>query len=124
MSRLGMVSDDALEGKAKQLLDGVKGKLGRVPNTFKVMAKNPAFLEAMMHLSASAGKGLDMKTKELINIAVSAANNCQYCLDAHFAIARKAGCTDAEIHAAVEVAAAMSAFNVFNHGAEPENDFV
>ena len=124
MSRLGMVSEEDAKGKAQELFEGIKGKFGRVPNTFKVMAKNPAFLQAMLGLNMAAGKGLDDKIKELIKIAVSAVNNCQYCLDAHFAVAKGVGCTDEEIHAAVECAVAMAAFNIFNHGAEPDNDFV
>jgi AhpD family alkylhydroperoxidase len=123
MSRLGMVSEADAKGKTKELYQGIQSKFGKVHNTFKVMGKNPGFLQAMLGLNASSGKGLDEKTKELIKIAVSAVNNCQYCLDAHFAVAKTVGCTDEEIHAAIECAVAMAAFNIFNHGAEPDNDF-
>jgi AhpD family alkylhydroperoxidase len=78
------------------------------------MGRNGDFLGSLMQLSDVAGKGLDPKTKELICIAVSAVNGCEYCLSAHRAIAKGAGATDEEITAAVEVAAAMSAFNNFN----------
>jgi len=120
---LRQVSEAEAKGKTRELFEAIKGKLGRVPNVHQVMAVNPGFLETMLKLASVAGKGLDMRTKELINIAVSAANNCEYCLDAHVAIAKQHGVTDEDIHAAVEVAAAMSAFNVFNHGANPEIDF-
>ena len=123
MARLKQVSESEAKGKTAELYAGIKEKLGRVPNVHQAMAVNPGFLEVMLKLAGAAGKGLDMRTKELINIAVSAANNCQYCLDAHVAIAKKHGVSDAEIHAAVECAAAMSAFNIFNHGADPEIDF-
>jgi len=123
MGRLRQVSESEAKGKAAKLYEGIKEKMGRVPNVHQAMAVNPGFLEAMLKLAAAAGKGLDMKTKELINIAVSSVNNCRYCLDAHVAIAKKHGVTDDEIHAAVECAAAMSAFNIFNHGADPEIDF-
>jgi len=123
MARLRQVSEAEAKGKTRELFEAIKGKLGRVPNVHQVMAVNPGFLETMLKLASVAGKGLDMRTKELINIAVSAANNCEYCLDAHVAIAKQHGVTDEDIHAAVEVAAAMSAFNVFNHGANPEIDF-
>ncbi|MCP4615387.1 MAG: carboxymuconolactone decarboxylase family protein [Bradyrhizobium sp.] len=123
MGRLRQVPESEAKGKTAELYEGIKAKLGRVPNVHQAMGVNPAFLGSMLQLSAAAGKGLDMKTKELINIAVSSVNNCRYCLDAHVAIAKKHGVTDAEIHAAVECAAAMSAFNVFNHGADPEIDF-
>ncbi|MFH1732499.1 MAG: carboxymuconolactone decarboxylase family protein [Planctomycetota bacterium] len=123
MGRLRQVAENEAKGKAAELYEGIKAKLGRVPNVHQAMAVNPGFLEAMLKLSAAAGKGLDVKTKELINIAVSTVNNCEYCLDAHVAIAKMHGVTDDEIHAAVECASAMSAFNVFNHGADPEIDF-
>ena len=124
MSRLRQVAECEAEGKAKALYDGIKGKLGMVPNVHQAMAPNPDFLETMLKLSMVAGKNLDMKTKELINIAVSTANNCQYCLDAHFKVAKMHGVTDEEVHAAVQIAAAMSAFNVFNHGANPVIDML
>jgi len=123
MGRLRQVAENEAKGKAAELYEGIRAKLGRVPNVHQAMAVNPSFLEAMLKLSAAAGKGLDMKTKELINIAVSAVSNCQYCLDAHVTMAKNHGVTDAEIHAAVECAVAMSAYNIFNHGANPEIDF-
>lgn len=87
---------------------------GKLPEVFQAMGRTGAFLGDMLKLSESAGKGLDPKTKELISIAVSAVNGCEYCLSAHRASALKSGATDEEITAAIEVAAQMSAFNAFN----------
>ena len=102
------------DAKAQQIQDNVEKKFGFVPEVFQAMGRNGDFLGSLMQLSDVAGKGLDPKTKELICIAVSAVNGCEYCLSAHRAIAKGAGATDEEITAAVEVAAAMSAFNNFN----------
>ena len=85
-----------------------------MPQVFQAMGRNGDFLEAVLNVADAAGKGLDPKTKELIIIACSAVNGCQYCLDAHRAAALQAGCTDEEITAAVEVAASISLFNKFN----------
>ena len=85
-----------------------------MPQVFQAMGRNGEFLEAVLKVADAAGKGLDPKTKELIIIACSAVNGCQYCLDAHRAAALQAGCTDEEITAAVEVAASISLFNKFN----------
>lgn len=87
---------------------------GRIPEVFQAMGRKGDFLEAILNLAEKAGAGLDPKTKELICIAVSAVNGCGYCVDAHRAMALGAGVTDEEITAAIEVAAAMSAFNKFN----------
>ena len=38
-------------------------------------------------------------------------------------VAKMMGITGEEISAAMETAAAMSAFNVYNHGANPVSDF-
>ncbi len=89
---------------------------GQLPEVFQAMGRTGAFLNDMLHLSESAGKGLDPKTKELIAIAVSAVNGCEYCVSAHRAGALEAGVTDEEITAAIEIAAQMSAFNAFNKG--------
>ena len=102
------------DAKAQQIQENVEKKFGFVPEVFQAMGRNGDFLGSLMQLSDVAGKGLDPKTKELISIAVSAVNGCEYCLSAHRAIAKGAGATDEEITAAVEVAAAMSAFNNFN----------
>lgn len=102
------------DAKAQQIQQNVEKKFGFVPEVFQAMGRNGDFLGSLMQLSDVAGKGLDPKTKELICIAVSAVNGCEYCLSAHRAIAKGAGATDEEITAAVEVAAAMSAFNNFN----------
>lgn len=102
------------DAKAQQLQAGIEKKFGFVPEAFQAMGNNGDFLESVMAMSASAGKALDAKTKELICIAISAVNNCPYCVDAHRAMALKAGVSDEEITAAMEVAAMMSAFNSFN----------
>jgi len=102
------------DAKAQQIQGNVEKKFGFVPEVFQAMGRNGDFLSSLMQLSDVAGKGLDPKTKELICIAVSAVNGCEYCLSAHRAIAKGAGATDEEITAAIEVAAAMSAFNNFN----------
>ena len=93
-----------------------------VPETYQAMGRNGAFLDAVLNLSQAAGNNLEAKTKELIAIAVSAANGCDYCVVAHRALALKQGVTEEEISGALEVAAMMSAFNTFNKAIGLEND--
>ena len=100
--------------KAVKLQEGIEKKFGFLPEVFQAMGRNGAFLQAMLSLSEAAGKGLDPKTKELISVAVSAVMGCGYCVDAHRAMSLKAGATDEEVTAALEMAAMMSAFNNFN----------
>jgi AhpD family alkylhydroperoxidase len=100
--------------KAQAIQADLKKAFGFLPEVFQAMGRNGDFLDALLKLDAAAGKGLDPKTKELICVAVSAVNGCGYCLDAHRALGLKAGLTEEEITAALEVAATMSAFNKFN----------
>ncbi len=101
--------------KAAKIQESLKKSFGgKLPEVFQAMGRNGDFLEAMLALSKAAGKGLEPKTKELIAIAVSAVNGCDYCVSAHSAAARGIGVTDDEITAAIEIAAQMSAFNNFN----------
>ena len=96
--------------KAVELQNGIEKKFGFVPEVFQAMGRNGDFLQEALHLGEVAGKGLDPKTKELIAVAVSAVNGCEYCLSAHRGAAKAAGVTDEEI----EVAAMMSLYNNFN----------
>ncbi len=92
MSRLHAVDPSTATGKTKELLDAVKGKLGRVLNMTRVMAASPAVLESYLGFSgALAGGLLDAQTREQIALLTAQANHCDYCLSAHTAIGKMVG---------------------------------
>ncbi|HLH18019.1 MAG TPA: carboxymuconolactone decarboxylase family protein, partial [Bryobacteraceae bacterium] len=68
-----------------------------VNNFWKALAHDPALLrrtwESVKEIMAPGA--LDALTKEMIYVAVSATNQCGYCIASHTASARKAGMTDA-----------------------------
>lgn len=98
MTRLDAIAPEAATGKTKDLLDGVRTKLGMVPNMMRTMASAPAVLEGYLQLSAALGRGsLSARTREQIALAVSEANGCDYCLAAHSAIGKMAGLTSDQI---------------------------
>ena len=68
-----------------------------INNFWKVLANDPATLErTWQEVRDVMRKGaLDALTKEMIYVAVSATNGCEYCTYSHTAAARKAGMTDA-----------------------------
>lgn len=70
-----------------------------INNFWKVLAHDPANLkrtwEALKVIMAPGA--LDALTKELIYIAVSATNGCEYCTYSHTAAARAKGMTDAQL---------------------------
>lgn len=100
MSRLQTIDPSTATGKAKELLDAVKGKLGMVPNMTKVMATSPVVLESYLSFSgALAGGLLDSKTREELALLTAQENGCDYCLSAHTAIGKMVGLSNEEIAA-------------------------
>ena len=92
MSRLVAVDPAKATGKAKDLLDKVKMKLGVTPNMMRTMANSPAVLEAYLNFhNALAGGSLSAKLREQIALAVAQTNGCEYCLSAHTAIGEIVG---------------------------------
>lgn len=71
-----------------------------INNFWKVLAHHPPTLRRLWdNVKQVMGPGaLDPLTKELIYVAVSVTNNCQYCIASHGAAARAKGMTD-EQHA-------------------------
>lgn len=72
-------------------------KTSAVTNIWKALANDPATLkrtwESIKEIMAPGS--LDAVTKELIYIAVSATNSCDYCIASHISAARKKGMTEA-----------------------------
>jgi uncharacterized peroxidase-related enzyme len=94
MSRIPQIAPETATGRAKDLLDAVKGKLGLVPNMTRAMANAPAVLEGYLGLSGALAKGaLTAKTREQLALALGQANGCDYCLSAHSAIGKMVGLT-------------------------------
>jgi AhpD family alkylhydroperoxidase len=69
-----------------------------VNNYWKVLAHHPPTLQRMWRNAKEVmGPGaIDPLTKELIYMAVSITNACQYCIASHGAAARNKGMTDAQ----------------------------
>lgn len=84
MTRLQALDPQTATGKTKELFNAVQGKLGSVPNMMRTMGNSDAVLEGYLNLSGALSKGrLTARTGELIALAVSQSNSCNYCLAAH-----------------------------------------
>jgi AhpD family alkylhydroperoxidase len=84
-------------------------KTDRVNNFWKAIAHDPATLRRTWQSvkEIMAPGALDALTKEMVYVAVSVTNQCNYCIASHTAGARKAGMTDsmfAELMAVVGMA--------------------
>jgi AhpD family alkylhydroperoxidase len=89
--------------RARAVVDGIAAARSIDPaginNVWKALARHPAVMEqfaAEMKEAFAPGK-LDPLTKELVYLAVSIANQCDYCIASHGTMARKTGLTD-EMH--------------------------
>jgi alkylhydroperoxidase/carboxymuconolactone decarboxylase family protein YurZ len=83
MASIKMIAEEEATGKVKDIYEDIKSQLGIdfVPNLYKVMAPKPDYLEANWNkvktVMVQPGK-LDRLTKEIIAVAVSAVNGCDY----------------------------------------------
>ncbi len=98
MSRITKITDENANPAAEALFSAIKGKVGMVPNLYRVVANQPAALSGLLQLNEELGKGVfDAKTREAISLTVAGANNCDYCASAHSAISQSMKVEPAEI---------------------------
>ena len=92
------IEEKKASGKVKKVFDHIKKerKIKNIPNFWKTIANDPETLERTWNsLREVMKKGaLDTLTKEMIYIAVSMTNSCEYCIRSHTAAARKKGMSD------------------------------
>ena len=101
------ISENEAKGKVKEIFDEIKSvrKITEVPNFWKYLANSPETLERTWNsLKQVMKKGtLDPVVKELIYVAVSITNSCEYCTRSHTAAAKKKGATDEMIKEMIDV---------------------
>ncbi|MBT3371505.1 MAG: carboxymuconolactone decarboxylase family protein [Rhodospirillaceae bacterium] len=82
----------------RAVFDAIKTarNLPDVNNFWKYLANDPATLKRTWESLAEvmAPGALDPMVKEMIYIAISMSNNCEYCIKSHTASARKQGMSD------------------------------
>ncbi len=82
MAPIAMVAEEEATGKLKEIYEDIKERLGIdfVPNLYRAMSAKPEYLEANWNRSQMVMKPgkLDKLTKEIIALAVSAVNGCDY----------------------------------------------
>jgi len=95
-----------------------------INNFWKVLAHDPAGLKRTWEdIKQVMGPGaLDPLTKELIYIAVSATNGCEYCTYSHTAAARSKGMTDAQLMELLAVVGMANETNRLANGLRPAVD--
>jgi len=95
-----------------------------INNFWKVLAHDPATLRRTWEsLKQVMGPGaLDPLVKEMIYIAVSATNGCEYCTYSHTASARAKGMTEAQLMELLAVVGMANETNRLANGLRPQVD--
>ena len=92
VSRFPLPDLDSLPDDIRERIAEVEARAGFIPNVFLVLARRPeefrAFFTYHDALMDKETPGLSMAEREMIVVATSARNQCQYCVIAHGAILR------------------------------------
>jgi len=107
MSKFNVPTRAEVSESNQQIFDKLEGAIGFVPNLYATYAYSENALNNYLTLSNSK-TSLKAKEKEVVNLAVSEANSCDYCLAAHTAIGKMNGFTEDQI---LELRAGQASFD-------------
>ena len=120
------IEENEAKGKVKEIFDEIKSvrQITEVPNFWKSLANNPETLErTWTSLKQVMKKGaLDPMVKELIYVAVSVTNGCEYCIKSHSLAAKKKGATDEMLNEMIAVVGMANETNRLVEGYQVEID--
>ena len=109
------ISEKQAKGKVKEVYDDIKKtkKIKFIPNFWKILANDPSTLErTWKSLQQVMKKGaLDDLTKEMIYVAVSMTNSCEYCIRSHTLAAKKKGMSEEMLKELIAVVAMANETN-------------
>ena len=115
MSIVKPISEKQAKGKVKEIYDDIKKtkKIKFIPNFWKILANDPSTLErTWKSLQQVMKKGaLDDLTKEMIYVAVSMTNSCEYCIRSHTLAAKKKGMSEEMLKELIAVVAMANETN-------------
>jgi AhpD family alkylhydroperoxidase len=114
--------------EVRAVYDDIRKSRGitKIPNFWRTLAAHPPLLKRTWESIKEVmrpGK-LDARTKELLAIAVSATNGCEYCVRSHVFSARKLGVSDAELGEVMSIVGMFNETNRLVHGFQIEVDDV
>ena len=115
MPTVKLIDENSDHPVVKRVFADIKAtkKIDRVPNVWRALATHPEHLDlCWTRLKAIMAPGkVDALTKEIIALAVSATNGCNYCINSHTAAVQKLGLDE---EALGEVLAVVGLFNAMN----------
>ncbi len=120
MSLVKLVEYADAVSEVRVVYDEIKKVRGTdwINNFWKALANDPALLRRTWDdvRQVMAPGALDPLVKEMVYVAVSATNGCEYCTHSHTAAARTKGMTDAMLMELMAVAALANATNRLANG--------
>ena len=120
------IQENEATGKDKEIYEEIKKvrQITEVPNFWKSLANNPETLErTWTSLLQVMKKGaLDPVVKELIYVAVSVTNGCEYCIKSHSLAAKKKGATNDMLNEMIAVVGMANETNRLVEGYQVEVD--
>jgi AhpD family alkylhydroperoxidase len=115
MALMPFIEEADASPEVKAVYEDIKAtrKVDWINNFWKVLANDPKTLKRTWEdLKQVMGPGvLDPVVKEMVYLAVSVTNSCEYCTVSHTAAARKAGMNDAMLAELVSVVGMANATN-------------
>ena len=115
MSILKAISEKNAKGNVKKIFADIKKKrkINKIPNFWRTIANDPITLKRTWEsLQQVMKKGsLDSLTKELVYVAVSMTNSCEYCIRSHTLAAKKRGMSDKMLKELIAVVAMANETN-------------
>ena len=115
MPILKTISERNAKGNVKKIFADIKKtrKINKVPNFWRTIANDPITLKRTWEsLQQVMKKGsLDSLTKELVYVAVSMTNSCEYCIRSHTLAAKKKGMSDKMLKELIAVVAMANETN-------------
>ncbi len=115
MPMLPVLSDAEMPPESKAVIDDIRAvrKTQFVNNFWRVLAHDPKLLKRTWEdIKQVMGPGtIDPLVKEMLYVAVSVANNCEYCIRSHTAAARAKGLSDAQLGELMAIVAMASTTN-------------
>lgn len=128
MSTVTILTDAELSPEAAKVFADIRAtrKTEFVNNFWRSIAHDPVLLKRTWESvkQVMAPGALDALTKELLYVAVSIANNCEYCIRSHTAAARAKGMTDQQLMELVAVVGMASETNRMATGLQVPVDSV
>jgi AhpD family alkylhydroperoxidase len=126
MATLGLVEYGDASPEVRAVYDDIMDvrKADWINNFWKAIAHDPVTLkrtwESIKQIMAPGA--LDALTKELVYVAISVSNQCDYCIASHTAAAKKKGMTDAMFKELMGVVGMANETNRLSAGYQVEID--